>query len=271
VSADAPTTATPTDVQSAIDRYRDLAKYLIGVFAAIGALLIAGTQLSSIGHMSWDDDRARLIACAVSLAVALAAVAWVMRRAIDVLRPVDVSLESVLASPTLRDAIDAEPGLLAGAGDVGTLAELVGPSSPLTANQRAKWRKVVTGVLDRAGYVAMERRFERAWREMLIAAVVGAAAVAVLAWAANPDEDAGSGPTLDPVPALVEVSLTAAGRDALGDALGKTCPEPIPGFVIGGSSTAPKVVTTATAAGCKPAQFVLDAEWGHAQATKRAG
>jgi hypothetical protein len=68
----------PGSVQTAVDRYRDLAKYLIGILAAIGALMVAGTQLSSIGELSWSDDTPRLIAAFAGLAAALAAVVWVV-------------------------------------------------------------------------------------------------------------------------------------------------------------------------------------------------
>ena len=64
----------PGDVQSAIDRYRDLAKYLITIFAAVGALLVAGTQLASIGDLSFEDEPGRVIAVIAGLVLAVGAV-----------------------------------------------------------------------------------------------------------------------------------------------------------------------------------------------------
>lgn len=123
-------------IQVAIDRYRDLAKYLIGIFAAVGALLVAGTQLSSIGSLSWRHDSERLIACVLGLAAALLAVFWVMRRAVDVLRPVDLSLESIAEDRYLCTEIERRQALLAGAQSVSTLAALLA-SSPLSSPRSA--------------------------------------------------------------------------------------------------------------------------------------
>lgn len=260
-------------VQAAIDRYRDLAKYLVGIFAAVGALLVAGTQLSSIGQLSWGDERARLIASALALATALVAVVWVVRRALDVLQPVDLSLEEIGARDDLRSAIERTPGLLGGAQRVDALAALIKRSQTTSAAERKRWRRVSDGVVDRASYLEMQRRFDRAWREMVAAVAVGAIAIAVLAWAANPPEKekgAAAGPTAAAVPVAVLVDLTDSGRDALSGALGKACREPIAALVIGGSQSRPQVVTTALGNGCRPAQFVLDPAWGHARGLRRA-
>ena len=72
----------PGGVQAAIDRYRDIAKYVIGIFAAIGALLVAGTQLSSIGKLSYEDDAGRLAAAVIALAFAIGAVVRILHEAI---------------------------------------------------------------------------------------------------------------------------------------------------------------------------------------------
>jgi|GEM_PF-3146829 len=265
--------ADPGSVQTAVDRYRDLAKYLIGILAAIGALMVAGTQLSSIGELSWSDNAPRLIAAFAGLAVALAAVVWVVWRALDVLRPVEMSLAEIGHKPKLRDAIEGEPQLLGGAKRVSVLATMI-RDSPLTSpEQRKEWRQVATRVRGRAAFLEMQRRFNRAWREMIGAAVIGAAGIAVLAWAANPGEEANSepGPLVAPVPTPVLISLTNGGRAALAEAVGRQCPEPVAGLVIGGSQTRPVVVTTAVDPRCRPAQFVLSPTWGHANSLKQAG
>src|SRR5688572_14701807 len=87
----------PGGVQSAIDRYRDLAKYLIAIFAGVGALLVAGTQLASIGDLSLEDDLGRVIAAALGLALTIGAIATVVALALKVLRPVEMTLEDVSA------------------------------------------------------------------------------------------------------------------------------------------------------------------------------
>jgi hypothetical protein len=261
----------PGGVQEAIDRYRDLAKYLIGILAAIGALLVAGTQLSSIGELSWSDDRTRLLASGIGLAVALVAVIWIIRRALDILRPIDLSLKELAANKRLAAAVESEPELFQGAGGITVLAALL-ESPILPPAERESWVKVANGILDRAAFLEMRWRFDRAWREMVGAAIIGAAGITVLAWAANPPKEAGeaAGPLVAPLPTPVLVSLTNGGRAALGEALGERCPEPIPGLVIGGSQVRPIVVTTRADTKCNPAQFVLSPTWGHARNVTRA-
>ncbi|HUC01168.1 MAG TPA: hypothetical protein VMS11_15225 [Solirubrobacterales bacterium] len=264
----------PGNVQTAVDRYRDLAKYLIGILAAIGALMVAGTQLSSIGELSWSDDAPRLIAAFAGLAVALAAVVWVVWRALDVLRPVEMSLAEIDRRPKLRKVIESEPRILAGAKRVSVLAALIRDSTLTSPDQRQKWRQVAARVRDRAALLEMQRRFDRAWREMIGAALIGAAGIALLAWAANPGSEEASGEPdalVAPIPTPVLISLTNGGRQALGEAVGRQCPEPIPGLATGGSRTRPVVVTTATDPRCKPAQFVLSPTWGHANNLERVG
>ena len=259
-------------VRVAIDRYRDLAKYLIGTFAAVGALLVAGTQLSSIGSLSWRHDSERLVACMVGLAAALVAVFWVMRRAVGVLRPVDLSLESIAEDRYLCIEIERHQALLAGAQSVATLTALLASSTLSSPEERERWRRVEDAVIDRAGYLEMSRRFDRAWRSIAVAAIVGAGGIFVLAWAANPSKSTVTNPesTLAPEPVPVAVNLTGAGRKVLGEALGEHCPEPIAGLAIGGTEAQPMIVTTSTEGGCKPARFLLDPEWGYARSLRRA-
>lgn len=49
-------------------------KWLIGALAAIAALLVAGTQLSDVGQLTWPDDRVRMIAAGVTVVVVLVCV-----------------------------------------------------------------------------------------------------------------------------------------------------------------------------------------------------
>jgi hypothetical protein len=183
-----------------------------------------------------------------------------------------MSLAEIERKPKLREAIEGEPRLLGGAKRVSVLAAMV-RDSPLTSPERRKqWRQVAARVRDRAAFLEMQRRFDRAWREMIGAAVIGAAGIALLAWAANPGEEASGepGPLVAPVPTPVLISLTDGGRAALGEAVGNECPEPIAGLAIGGSQTRPVVVTTAVDPRCRPAQFVLSPTWGHANSLKQA-
>src|SRR5213075_1286979 len=83
----------PGGPDAAVNRYRDLTKYLVTIFAAVGALLAAGTQLSSLGRLNLNDYPGRLLAAGVALTVAIAVVVVVIVMALEVLRPVDMTFD----------------------------------------------------------------------------------------------------------------------------------------------------------------------------------
>lgn len=260
--------ADPGDARAAIERYRDLAKYLITVFAAVGGLLVAGTQLASIGELSWDDDATRVLATVIGLAVAIAAVAALIWLVLRVLRPIEVSLQDVQADEDLRAYLQARPALLGGRTTVQDLIDQT--SNPLLDDDdRAAWAKVVDRAVSAAAYRLMQRNFDRTWRPLMIAAFVGAAGIVVFTWGANPpDPTTASAPIVRPAPVLVSVSLTAEGREALSSALGEACANsPIRALAIGGTESAPLVITLPEH-GCRAVQLNLQPEWGAPTAIK---
>jgi hypothetical protein len=253
----------PGGVQSAIDRYRDLAKYLITIFAGVGALLVAGTQLASIGDLSLDDP-GRLIAAAVGLALTIGAIAAVVGLALKVLRPVDMRLEDVAADAGLRAEIERRPSLLGGAGSLAEVRDNL-QTSALDEEDRESWYDVADQIVGYAAYLRTRATFESAWRPMLLAAIVGVIGITAFTWGANPPHDDTQASVLAPTPVAVRISLTSDGRDALADALGgKPCAAGvIAGLSIGGTEAAPKVVVPPHGS-CKAAQFVLTSDWGAA-------
>lgn len=254
----------PGGVQSAIDRYRDLAKYLITIFAGVGALLVAGTQLASIGDLSLDDDPGRVIAAAVGLALTIAAIAVVVGLALKVLRPVEMTLDDLAADAELRAEIERRPSLLGGAGSLSEVRDNL-QTSALSEEDRESWFAVADQIVGYAAYLRTRARFEGTWRPMLVAAIGGVIGITAFTWGANPPDDSTQAAALDPVPVPVRISLSTDGRDALADALGgESCATgAIAGLSIGGTATAPKVVV-APHGTCKAAQFVLASDWGAA-------
>jgi hypothetical protein len=78
---------TQQDLANASDqRIRDAAKWLIGSAAAVGAALIAGSQLSSIGQLEFgwptSDAAARLWVAVLGAMLAIGAVAVAIWRAV---------------------------------------------------------------------------------------------------------------------------------------------------------------------------------------------
>jgi hypothetical protein len=261
-----PSHADLAEARAGVERYRDLAKYLIGVFASIGVLLVAGTQLSSLGKLSWEDDRARLVTAAIALAITVGTILWIVAAVLAVLRPVDLTLAGVRSDAKLTQVVEQRPELLGGADSVADVeAQTTGPL--LSASERAGWEAVGRTVVDRAALAHTQRTFEAAWRPMAVGAVLGTAAIAVFAWSANPADEPAAEAIIDPAPAAVSIDLTNVGRQALDDALGSQCVErSVRALVIGGTREAPRVVTLGTPT-CKAAQFVLSDAWGHASPT----
>lgn len=251
----------PGGVQAAIDRYRDIAKYVIGIFAAIGALLVAGTQLSSIGKLSYEDDAGRLAAAVIALAFAIGAVVRILHEAIKILRPVEISLADVAADDKLRKDVEARPSLLGGADSVEDLQDQLA-SDLLEDDERKGWLAVADEVMARGAYKKAQICFDAAWKPMLGAALVGAAAIAVFAWAANPPESETADPVMRPDPVELTFTLTDDGRQTLSGELGEECVKgEIAALSIGGKEGAPRVVTLPTE-DCETAQFTLDPELG---------
>lgn len=120
-SAEAPIIA---ELQRAGDGVRSAAKWLAASFGAIGALLVAGSQFSSIGRLSWHGPR--LYVAIVGIFLALLAVALVLWRLFDVLMPSQVSLSTLASGSSteaLRAYIEAGPAALRGFDDLASLNE----------------------------------------------------------------------------------------------------------------------------------------------------
>lgn len=259
----------PTGIQGAIDRHRDIAKYLVGIFAAIGGLLLAGTQVSSLGELSFADDRARLLVAGGALITALLAVILILGQAVSVLRPVEMSLTDVVEDPARRAEADRRPTLLGGVRSVEDL-EMV-DARDLDPKVREEWLAIVADVVADASFRESKQRFERAWRSMTVFAGIAAVAITVFAYAANPPEDEQAAKAVvRPAPQAVRFSLTDEGRRTLAEALGSRCvTHPIDALAVGGSPAAP-VVVTLPRGDCASAQFVLSAAIGVPIATSVA-
>jgi hypothetical protein len=268
VAADEPR-PDPGDVGSAIERYRDLAKYLITIFAAVGALLAAGTQLSALGRLS-SDHLDRVAAAVAGLLLAVGAIVAVIWKALGVLKPVELSFDDVADDPVLSAQLNRRRSLLGGAESVGDVRLLL-ETTAISEEDRAGWQQVADDLVAHAAFLRMQATFEAAWKPLLLAALCGVIGICAFAWGANPPAAAVAPAAVRPAPVSVRVSLTADGREALGDALGgAACAGgPIPALSIGGKEGEPRVVTLPRT-GCKPAQFVLVADWGAAAPVSRA-
>lgn len=197
----------PSPLAAANQRIRDTAKWLIASAAAIGAALIAGSQLSSIGRLEagWPttEATARLWVATAGALAGLAAVVFAITAALRVLLPVQVLIADLAESwdnpgPDMRPVVDffrRRPKFLQGTATpadlIGRRARLVeklgtnGAPADLRERIEAMDRRI-EAVEDVASNRALTAAFERCLRRLLVAAVVAAAGIVAFAWAANP-------------------------------------------------------------------------------------
>lgn len=212
----------------ATTQLRDVAKWLIAAFAAVATVMLAGTQLSSLGKLSTDHPT-RLAVAAVAAAVVVLATA----RSIYLLSTVlafDVSgmqglLESAREQP-MRGIVEADSGMRAGRSSVAHLlddyrlarsaqrvamvlraglqreeAEHAEPPPELRArlDHARRLEKVadaevqalrgsVQALIQLKGYLRVRARFDDVRGGVMALAVLAAAGIIAFAWAANPAE-----------------------------------------------------------------------------------
>jgi hypothetical protein len=198
---------------AAADRVREAAKWAVAAFAAIGALLTAGLQLSTIGSLEgfrlWVAVGAAIVAF-----LATAAVVWWI---VQVMMPSDVTLAQLAHgnAPRLAEFIENENPFL-----LHELAKTLGGDDGLyekwrkvlgeradafstyydaptdEARQRAEladgqlnlFGPVVTGVLDAASYEQLRLKFRDNFSRLFVGVLFTAVALTAFAWAANPPE-----------------------------------------------------------------------------------
>lgn len=236
----------PSPYAAANDKIRDATKWLIGAAAAVGAALIAGSQLSSIGKLDacwgWNEHCLRLPIALLGAVLALVAITYIIWTGVRILLPVGVTLaelEQHWDDADLRADVaffKANPAQLGFArpADLETaretawqaLFEARAATTKATANRlkSAQAReteaqaefddyqlrvKLVTGV---AQYQLVRSQFTSLLRRLIPATALTALGIVGFAWAANPPTP--PPPSID----LSHVNLTGADlRDAVLD------------------------------------------------------
>jgi Pentapeptide repeats (8 copies) len=145
-SGAAPPTAEPAyagELQRAGDRVRDAAKWLLTTFAAVAALLVAGTQFSSIGSL---ERGLRLDAAIAAGLVALVGAALTIWFLLDVMLVSEVSI-SELASADADDPLicflERNPTELAGFASVADLADAYAEARRRSLEEALKYYDLV--------------------------------------------------------------------------------------------------------------------------------
>jgi hypothetical protein len=278
----------------AIGRLRDTAKWLIGAYAAVGTVLIAGLQLTGLGGIE-DHDHLRwaIVGAGSALAAVVVGIVFVAR----VLVPIDVDDEKVAKEGRKadREAMALDLGLRFGgqaarfevlktqyvrARDAFVKAREDGGEN---LDQLRKEMVELYEPLARLRYAALLRRvkwrFNVAQAVLFVASAVVAAGVILFAWAANPSDADNAkakaervGPTLEqPSPVTLTIDAKRDSLATLRAALGDGCApyRDIEAIAIGGSVGHPEVVTLGTG-GCQIVRFTVTSQVGFAYGTKRS-
>ncbi len=285
LATDAPAPAPSNPYLPATTALRDVAKWLIGALAAVAAVMLAGTQLSSLGALSAQHP-GRLVTAVVAAAVVVAAISGAIYLLTTVL-PMDFSgmhgLVEASREQPMRAVLAADSGYCGGRTSVSHLlddyetarkaerlayrtraalareeAEHPDPTKDLSAQLTCatkrealataevnELKKNVTLLIQMKGYLAVQRRFERARTGVIWLALVAAVGIIAFAWAAKPADATGPSPALNPSPVSARLVLTQAGVSELGAVIGPRC------AAAAGTDGVPVVVLDADAAGAE--------------------
>jgi len=280
---------------AAIVQIREVVKWLIAAFAAVGALLAAGSQLSEIGQLTdW-----RLVAAGGGIFLVLVGVALAILKAVRVLTPEPISLKELAEGKDhagVRDKIATDPSLLLGQGT--SVTELRTRHDELLKKETDAWQaftqneedpkalrraerasadrvagdEAVGWLIQFARYTEISQLFRRSLRWMTAAAAIAAVGIGLFAWAAHPEdeEDEGTTPVVAKVPTAIAIDLSEQGEDALGEKLGAQCDaNAVPALALGGEPDALEVVTVPSAS-CSLQRFTLTETLGVATSTEPA-
>lgn len=278
-------TATDKQVESAIDQTRSTAKWIIAAFAAVGASLIAGLQITGLGKLEGQDLALAVAGLAVALSAVITAIVLVGR----VLTPPLVLLDEV--KEQVGDLVEADRTLLKGqAGDLPTLLRRYetayddyvrlwteAEKHPEDNDKRELAEAVgneLDGLEDAVNWLrslALSQKVRKAFTGMLgpliIIVAFAAAGVAAFAYASNrPEAKAESTPhtskAVGQTPVGVAVRLSRDERALLAPRLGRHCgARGLQALAIGGRPVALDVVTLPTAR-CRSVRVVVTPKAG---------
>ena len=207
-------------IERASERIRGAAKWLIASSAAVGAALIAGSQLSSIGKLDvglpTSTDKARLWIAGMGAVVGLAGVVFSVWTAVQLLLPKTVLISELSSAwtdkstrlrpvvdffkrnrkylqgyETPAEAIAEREEFIARLGELNADAPEENSATTEAPELDAAIRDVdarISAIENVAGYQSLRADFEATLRRLIIASVVVALGIVAFAWAANPPD-----------------------------------------------------------------------------------
>jgi hypothetical protein len=264
--------ADQVDFEKSVDQVRATTKWILVAFAAVGTVLAAGSQLSSIGQFTWLD--LRMWVAVVAIVVVLAAISVSIWFVVGVETAGEVSLRAL--DPDDIKFVNENPALLDGYPSVEMLrhdyyryidkkyeASQAGNQDEL--NFAMGWVEylgaVVGQLLDAVRYDRVTRKFAQARNYLIVMSLCAGVAVVTFAWAANP-EPAVTESAAFKTPTEGYVMLTKSGQTMLADSLGEDCTKhPVRVAVLSAESGSYDAVSIPTG-NCELLRFTVNNETG---------
>ena len=258
----------------ASEKIRETAKWLVTSFAAIGAILIAGIQFSSIGSLDSHSSGLRIAATIVGLIAGGTGVALAIWFTSSVLapfltlldRPADDELADSITKATIgygygqfKQNADKERAAMAAAQDKDDATQ---------AEALKRWNDWDTTterrVLTVMGTALLAKRFKDARIAIMWGVALAGIGLALFVWGTNPPkpEKTAAPPNvpLGRAPVVMYVRLKAAGVAALAPAR-KCRSYGVPALQVGGTAAVPEVVTLPNGL-CRTIRFVVTPSLG---------
>lgn len=270
------------EIAGANKRVRETAKWILTSFAAVGAILVAGLQLSSLGKLTGETPDGRIVAALAGIVLAAIGVVLAIGFMSSVLAPLRTSFRIANKYPDVTDRVlgDCElihktyPQLkekIAEKDAALDAARKLGASSPEYKKARAEreaWEKNKHAALVYIGAELLWERYKRARRAVIVAVFLIVGGVVAFAWGANPpgDEKEAAPVVLGQAPLFLDVTLTPPGVAALKKK--RKCEKAALQVLSVGGSVDKREVVTIPAGGCRSVRFVLTPELGTATAAQ---
>ncbi len=267
-----PAPPAPDQYTNAISQFRGASKWLLSAFAAVGAVLISGVQITGLGSLSGH----RLTMAVVGLAIGLLGVAIAIAAAVRVLTPqavVPEELPNKWKYRPLQNYVKRYPSTLL-RNKASGLSDLVQKSGEAQEKEREAYLAAKQLAPSDAGYEAavaayetattlrkdlsvrvsslqglglllvVRRRFLTGVVVMLIGASLAAAGAVMLAYWANPPRSSQPEATTDLLRrGKVRLVLTPAGSVLLRPHIGRRCDlNTLKALVVGGTSETPRLL-----------------------------
>jgi hypothetical protein len=263
-------------IAESVDLLRGNVRWTLIAFGAIATILLAGSQLSTIGHFEWNS--ARFLIGLVAAAVALGAAALAVNSALAVAYAGYTELETL--SQEDIDFINANLPLLEGYSNVGALKHAYAQAindrfSAFNAPKKEaaviagheRWYHYIDSLVDKVlSYVRYNRirvESDRSRRKIFWASLIAGFSLIVFAWAANPPAEAPSKVTQDP-PMGAGLEFTAEGKTMLASTLGLSCVSNAKiGVILLGMTDGKLDMVSVKSGDCPVARFTVTPEIGH--------